>query len=275
MTTSYCPYCNTTAAVELTDEHVVPESIGGDSRTVIRVCKPCNNTIGGNVDALLSGDGWMRMNGLYAGAVAKRQDRLETTTTLKDGRKLEGQFYFIPTDKGVRHGFEPKKHQPDGTTWLSEEVETDFDSLPANINVFRRDMVEYWGYYFPPARSSGMEPAMLKILLGIIFLDQGQTVVASSAFNVIRSSLGGTVHPDITFTWLDKPMRWEDSTVRNHEHAVYFECTDGSLFRGGVALFGTGIKFKISNFNCILPRRCVRWDGRLAPLPERPRENAS
>lgn len=224
--------------------------------------------IGGDVDTMLSADGWMRMNGLFAGGIAKPQDRLESTTTLKDGRKLEGYFFFIQTDKGALPGFEPKKHQSDGTVWLSEDVVTDFDLLPLDINIFRRDMVKYWGFDCPPARESGMESAMVKVLLGIIYFDQGQPVVSQFAFDVIRSSLGGILHPDIVYTWLDKPMTWGDSIIKNHEHAVYFECVDQKLFRAGVALFGTGITFQIQGFNCFLPKRCVRWPGRPGPPQE-------
>lgn len=215
------------------------------------------------------------MNAMFVGGIAKRQDRLETTTTLKDGRKLEGHFFFTRTENGVLHGFEPKKRQPDGTLWLSEEVQTDFDTLPREINIFRRDMVEYWGYYCPPARTSGMEPAMLKVLFGIVYMDQGQSIVESQAFDVIRSSLSGTIHHDVQATWLDKPMQWGDSTIRNHEHAVYFECDNNKIFRGGVALFGTGIRFEIQPFSCFLPKRCVRWDGRPGPPPESQQHESS
>jgi HNH endonuclease len=262
---SYCPYCNATDAVDLTDEHVIPESIGGDSRTLIRVCKPCNNSVGRDVDTMLSSNGWMRINGLFARGIAKRQDRLESTTTLKDGRKLEGYFFVIQTDKGTLPAFEPKKYQSDGTIWLSEDVVKNHESLPVEINIFRRDMVEYWGLDCPPERLGGMEPAMVKVLMGIIYMDQGQSVVSSSSFDVLRSSLGGTLHPNIAYTWLEKPMTWGDSTVKNHEHAVYFKCVDQKLFLAGVALFGTGITFQIQNFNCFLPKRCVRWIGRPGP----------
>lgn len=261
----YCPYCSNSNAVDLTDEHVIPQAIGGDSRTLIRVCKPCNSRIGRDIDAKLSGDGWMRVNGLFARGIANRRDKLETTTTLKDGRKLEGYFFFVESDKGILPGFEPKKHQPDGTMWLSEEGVAHPEQLPRDINLFQREMVDYWGLYCPPARLSGLESAMIKVLLGIIYMDQGQSVVSSSSFDVLRSSLSGMLHPDIAFKWLDKPMTWENSTVKNHEHAVYFECVDRDIFRAGVALFGTGITFRIQGFDTFLPKRCVRWPGRLGP----------
>ena len=269
--TNYCPYCNIATAINLTDEHVIPKSIGGDSRTLIKVCKSCNDTVGRDVDTMLSSDGWMRINGLFAGGIAKRQDLLETTTTLKDGRKLEGHFFFIQTDNGILTGFQPKKYQSDGTVWLSEDNVTNSELLPSNITIFRRDMVEYWGLSCPPARDSGMEPAMVKVLLGIIYVDQGQQVVSSPAFDVIRSSLSGSLHPAIAYTWLDGPMIWDDLIIKNHEHAVYFECVDQNLFRAGVALFGTGITFQIQDFGCSLPKRCVRWSGRPGPPQEQGR----
>ncbi len=207
----------------------------------------------------------MRINGVFGGGIPKHQDRVESITTLKDGRKLEGYSFVIPTDKGNLPGFEPKKHQSDGTIWLSEDAVTGFDLLPSSIHIFRRDMVEYWGFDCPPARNSGMEPAMLKILLGIIYLDQGQKIVSHSAFDIIRLSLGGRLQGNIAFTWLDKPMVWGDSIIKNHEHAVYFEYGNQRLFRAGVALFGTGITFQIKGFSCLVPKRCVRWPGRPGP----------
>lgn len=265
MTDDYCPYCNSVGALEMTDEHIVPQSIGGDSRTVIRVCKTCNNTIGCVVDTFLSSDSWMRINALFVGGLANRHDRLESTTTLKDGRRLEGHFFFTTDDNKVRINFVPKKHQPDGTIWLSDEVQFDYSTLPHNINLFRREMVEYWGIDCPPPRMSGAEPAMLKILLGMMYLDQGKSIVSSSAFDAIRSSLTGTIHADIQFAWLDKQMRWGDRTIRNHEHGVYFESAKAQELHAGVALFGTGIQFRIHPFKVAVPKRCICWDGRPGP----------
>jgi hypothetical protein len=261
----YCPYCNNTNSIQLTDEHVIPEAIGGDQRTVIKACVDCNSKVGEKIDTLLSRDGWFRLNTLFAKGYAKRQDRLQTTTKLKDGRTLEGYFYFIPTNEGYLPGFEPKKIQPDGSVWLSEAVVKKSPNSSLKINVFKRDMVEYWGFYCPPAKENGLEPAMIKVLLGIIYIDQGIDVLRGKSFDVLRYCLNGALHPLINYRWLDEPMVWGNSTVKNHEHAVYFECPEGNGFKAGVALFGTGISFQIDDFGQKIPKRCIIWEGRPGP----------
>lgn len=54
----YCPYCNTCPLDGISDEHVIPEAIGGDRRTVIGVCVRCNSNAGATVDALIARHSW-------------------------------------------------------------------------------------------------------------------------------------------------------------------------------------------------------------------------
>lgn len=261
---NYCPYCNLHNCADMTDEHVIPQSIGGDERTIIRVCKPCNNKVGHTIDTLLSSDGWLRLNGLFSGSIANRNSRLESTTTLKDGRQLEGYIHFLVVEQRIVPAFEPKKNQLDGSVWLSEKVIKDQQSLPPDIKIFRPDMVKYWGFDCPPVRVRGIEPALVKILLGMIYMDQGEDVVSAPAFNAIRFCLSGTLHETVACNWLDSPMTWDDSTVRNHEHAIWFECSASGIFKAGIVLFGIGMNVAIEDFDCRLPNRCCRLAGRVS-----------
>jgi len=258
---NYCPYCNSHEVDELTTEHVIPQSIGGDSRTLIEVCRSCNNEVGTRIDSMLSGNEWLRLNALLLGKTPSRFDRLTSTVTLKDGRILHGSFSFSRTDAGAILEFHPDRDQPDGTAWLSENAVSDASAPPESINVFRRDMVESQSLDAPPSRLTGMETAFVKVLLGVVYMDQGIPVLSSAAFDRFRSSLYGNLSPDIEFDWLDHPMAWGDSTVGKNEHAVYFECVDTRHFRAGVSLFGIGATISVSHFDQFLPRRCVKWPG--------------
>ena len=88
---------------------------------------------------------------------------------------------------------------------------------------------------------------MLKVLLGIVYMDQGQSIVESHAFDVLRSSLSGTIHHDVRATWLDKPMQWGDYTIRNHEHAVYFECEDAKILLAASPFLAQGSVLKFNH----------------------------
>jgi hypothetical protein len=210
---------------------------------------------------MLSGNEWLRLNALLLGKTPSQYDQLTSTVTLKDGRVLHGCFSFSRTKTGAILEFHPDRHQPDGTAWLSANAVSDVNALPGSINVFRRDMVETQSLDAPPSRLTGMETAFVKVLLGIVYMDQGVSTLSSAAFDRFRSSLSGELFPDIEFVWLDHPMAWGDSTVGKDEHAVYFECVDKMNFRGGVSLFGIGATISVSHFDQFLPRRCVKWPG--------------
>lgn len=259
----YCPYCNLDNRGDMTDEHVIPKSIGGDQRTIIRVCKPCNDNAGQTVDSLLSSDEWLRLNALLSGVSATRHSKLESTTTLKDGRRLKGSIYFSLVELQIVMDFEPSKKQSDGSLWLSEKVIEGPQSLPANINVFQRDMVKYWGIDCPPVSVRGIEPALVKILFGFIYLDQGKDVVSSPAFDVMRFCLNGTLHESVQCNWLLSPMTWGESTVQKYEHAIWFECPASGVFRAGIALFGIGMNLEIKDIGCSLPNRCCSLAARV------------
>lgn len=89
----YCPYCNACPLDRITDEHVIPQCIGGDQRTVIGVCKRCNSEAGDCVDAWVGRHSWLRSMAFSCGKLMNRQERHESTAVLKDGRRLVGHFY--------------------------------------------------------------------------------------------------------------------------------------------------------------------------------------
>ena len=90
----YCPYCNRFPILDMTDEHVYPQSIGGDSRTVIRVCSDCNSRAGQKVDASISRFTSLRIVAVFARKFMHRQERHESVGVLKDGPKNKATINF-------------------------------------------------------------------------------------------------------------------------------------------------------------------------------------
>ncbi|MCB9076639.1 MAG: hypothetical protein H6631_03555 [Anaerolineaceae bacterium] len=246
----------------MSDEDVIPQSIGGDKRTIIRTHKSCNENAGKTIDTLIASDVWSRLNALYKGVPANRRNKLKGEVTLKDGRKLQGHFFFTQIKLDVfRPDFQPLKQQPDGTKWLSEEAVRG-QSPPSHINILRREMIDTRSYIACPAKDSGMEPALIKILLGMIYFDQGPSVVSSPSFDVLRNCLSGQVDSLVTFQWLDSPIVTDGVTIKNHQHAVFYGCPDGKTFEASVILFGTGVTFRINEFGYRLPKQKHILDGR-------------
>ena len=117
----YCPYCNRHNVRDLTDEHVIPRSVGGTDDTVILVCKPCNDRAGSAVDPLLTSFSMIKaLTASRYGHMMSRHERHTSAAVLKDGRKLNGYFYTemrTPTSWGI--AFEPLRHQDDGSIWIN------------------------------------------------------------------------------------------------------------------------------------------------------------
>jgi hypothetical protein len=268
---NYCPYCNQDDCEVMSDEHVIPKSIGGDNGTVIRVCKSCNDRAGDKLDPQLGSDGWNGVHALFCGVPISHRRKLPSTVTLKDGSKLDGIVYYEQIDNVIQPEFRPQKYQPDGSKWLREDFGGDESKLPKDINIFRRSMVKWWGLNCPPRNDAEYVPALVKILLATVYIDLGQDVVSSPAFDVLRSCLTVGLHERTDYAWIDGKVRWGDSVVENHQHAFWFESPEGKTFKGGVVLFGVGIKFSIDNFGVALPNRCCLFDGRNKDKKLRPK----
>jgi HNH endonuclease len=258
----YCPYCNGYALDDMTDEHVIPRAIGGDHQTVIRTCRRCNNDAGSKLDTLICRHSGLRATAMCSGQLMTRHERHESTARLKDGTRLLGCFYWIKVDnKSARVGFEPDKIQPDQSQWVSEHGCKDIAKLPSNINVYREEMLDAASYTFTAPSDGGLEPAMVKILLGISYMAWGTDVLRQPAFDSLRDCLMGTLHPRVTVSWVDSREDLNSKLpfeVLTGQHTIWGECTDDGTFRGGVSLFGTVIaEIAVSEFGYVLQGRCL------------------
>ena len=267
----YCPYCNQYDCEVMSDEHVIPESIGGDDRTVIRVCKSCNDRAGNQLDPQLSSDGWNGVHALFSGVPIGHRRSLPSTVTLKDGSTLDGVVYYEQIESVIQPEFRPHKDQPTGSKWLREDFGGDASKLPRDISIFRRSMVKRWGLVCPPRDDAKYVPALVKILLGMVYIDQGPDVVSSPAFDVLRSCLTTGLDERVNYGWIEGKVQWGGSVVENYQHAFWFECPEEKTFKGGVVLFGVGIKFSIDDFGVVLPNRCCLFDGRNKDKKLRPK----
>jgi hypothetical protein len=264
---AYCPYCDGFPLQDMRDEHVFPQSIGGDSRTVIRVCFDCNSNAGSRIDSLLSRHSALRAISLVQGSLMNRLERHESTGVLKDGRRLEGHFYLSKVGPNeAKIGFEPKKKQLDGSLWLSEHSTKDNDAAALadkGINIYRDQDLDKASFTFAPPGDAGIEPAIIKILLGISYMIRGQKAVSLPGFDVMRNCLTGVLDSRVRVTWLDSLESLASRMpldVQFGEHTVWGECADGQTFLGGVSLFGKVIaEVQISEFGAMLEGRCASF----------------
>jgi hypothetical protein len=181
------------------------------------------------------------MMGWFSEAMMNRRERHASRGVFKDGRELEGYFYWIRTGPGkYQVGFEPAKNQPDGSIWISARTGTDLSKLPTGDNVFRDEMLDSASFSFEDPAGAGLEPAMIKILLGMMYLDRGRDVLRHAAFNVMRSCLSCDIPPQVDFNWVSSVeelrARWPFE-ICDSEHTIWGGCPDGKIFKGGVSLF--------------------------------------
>jgi len=257
----YCPYCNRTSPGPMTDEHVITQSIGGDHRTVIRVCKTCNNDAGMRIDSRIVRHSPLRAKIWAIQNLMKLQEKHQSRGVLKDGTELQGCFYWIPvSETEVRIGFQPDKHQPNGSTWLHEKA-VDPTRPPAGINVYREDMLDMASVCFSDPATAGLEPAMVKILLGMMYLQHGRSCVSQRGFDLMRACLGDAIPPQVSFNWIPSldELRacWPFDVLENH-HTIWGGCLDRRVFRGGVRLFhDTIVEVTIVDFVALVPEGAI------------------
>jgi len=229
---------------------------------MIRVCHPCNSNIGQNSDSRISRFTGLRAMGWFTENMMKRQERHESHAVLKDGRELEGYFYWIPAGEGkYRVGFEPSKLQLDGSIWIMERACQDASKLPSGYNVFREEMLDMASVSFTDPTVAGLEPAMIKILLGMMYLHHGREVISLPGFDIMRSCLSGNIPPQVSVNWLrsidELRARWP-FTVRDTAHIMWGGCSDKQIFKGGVSLFGkTIVEISIRPFGHIVSERAI------------------
>lgn len=256
---NYCPYCNNYNCKEMTVEHVIPKSIGGRDHFLIQVCKDCNSKAGSNIDTLLSKHTSFRMMGqLTQTKLLHKNDRHRSLVILQDGSSLEGYNYYRKVNEQTfKQTFKPIREQQDGSLWVSEHELKDVDCLPDNINVLKDNMISTVVLKLSHPRDKGLEPAMVKIVLGCIYSNQGEKIVSSSSFDILRSCLSGKMQSSIHFKWLSQENILQNRFGRKRkqkEHIIWYECPDGKKFNAGVSLWQRGtIEFWIDNFGCKLP----------------------
>jgi hypothetical protein len=201
----------------------------------------------------------------------RRQERHPSTAVLTDRRTLVGHFYSIEVGDGkVRPGFEPQRVQPDGSVWISEHACHDVARLPAHINVYREDMLDKASITATPGAGSGLEPAMVKILLGMSYWGRGQEALMLLGFDVMREYIKGISSGRISVIWVDsldiinaKGLPFE---IKKDDHTVWGECADSKTFIGGVSLFGRIIaEIRIKDFGAVLPGRCCTTENNWLP----------
>jgi len=236
----------------MTDEHIIPEEIGGRPDFTIRVCRACNNDLGSRVDSKLTRHVGLRFMAMSAGCFAKRNDRLEGFVNLKDGRQLAGHCYWEelqtsikPGTRSFRVAFDPKRVQPDGSRWVSEKNHS-ANSAPPCINVLRDEMIAGTGLPFDSGAGEPIQPAMLKIVLGAIHYALGSGVTSLAGFDSIRHSIASEWDSKISKSWVDvqPPIPCDQG-----KHLVWFGCEDGKILDAGAILWGkVASRFSISDF---------------------------
>lgn len=185
---TYCPYCNCCPSGAMADEHVYPKSIGGSSESVIRVCVDCNSRAGHIVDHFIGKHSWLRGLAFSSGNLMKSQEGHISTGVLKDGKTLTGRVYFAKVGTSeVKVEFKPDKMQADGSKWLNENTRLDEAKLPSDINIYRKEMLDKASITATSPEGASLEPAMVKILLGMSYWARGKQALMMPGFDIFRS----------------------------------------------------------------------------------------
>lgn len=267
----FCPYCGRGDCTAMSKEHVIPQTIGGNHQTVIDVCKSCNDRAGARVDTLFRRHVVLQLSGTLSGADVHRNTRLQATGRLKDGHELDGYVFteaVVGDPNKFKVKFDPLPRQPDGTRWVSARAAK--GNLPESISVLEDAMVDTISFVVPAPDNLGLEPAILKILLGILHLHLGERYLSLPAFGVLRSSVFDSIHPSVTVKWwpnlkarptFSDPLRIPD--VHPRQHFVWFSNEDGAELRGGVCLYGRFVtEVWVEKFDIRFPAAGLLIDSR-------------
>lgn len=265
MKPTYCPYCNKDHSLQfMTDEHVIPDCINGDRRTVIGACKKCNSRAGELLDPLLCKFNLLRIWGMVTGRMMNRFERHKSMGELIDRRLLEGFFYWEEIPGKFQVAFEPAKNQPDGSIWINKKALRGAKA-PANVNIYSDEMLRQASFKFDQPSTAGLEPALLKVLLGGLYLLHGERTLRHKSFDPLRSSLSGQISSTVSVVWVkslnELVERWKHKflPVGESEHMIWGGSTDGQIFYGGVRLYTQVVaEVTISDFGRILDERVVR-----------------
>jgi len=179
----YCVYCNTDGHSDLTEEHFIPQLIGGSECPVIFACKECNSRLGSQTDTLL---------GHYPLLLLKRDSgdsdisfslsghsNVQATALLKSGLQLSGHVEVDikaeerdnPFEFGKSITFYPNKQQEDGSIWITHKSGDRPSGLPPTISFLRQVDIESVSVAADHDKSDLAGPALIKALLGAIYWD--------------------------------------------------------------------------------------------------------
>jgi hypothetical protein len=223
------------------------------------------------VDVWVSRNSWLRAIAFSSGNLMKRQERHPSIGVLKDGRRLTGYFYWEEARQNhAKVCFEPLTTQPDGSRWVNIKAVKDPGKLPSCINVYSEDLLDKASYTATPPEGAGLEPAIVKILLGISYWTRGKDAVMLSGFDAMRNCLSGDLDPRVSVTWIDSlevlKSKGLPFDVKINDHTVWGECPDGFTFLGAVSLFGRVIaEIKCRDFGASLPGRCATFENPWVP----------
>jgi hypothetical protein len=238
----------------MTDEHVIPDCIGG--KLIIRACQACNSRLGQIVDPLLTRQANVRMMAIETRSGLSRLDRVKAKAMLHDGRLIDVFVAIIFEDKNhYRYECCPVTQQPDGSRWVPAEASN--PRLPSDINVLRQEHIKKLLFVAtdPPSTAS---PAIVKIVLGMLHHALGIGTLQRPEFNPMRSCLSGNIDPQVTVTPL--PLGQQPTTAPKQPdygaHLIWAECENGQTLTGGVSIFGR------INYELTMPRFGTRFPGR-------------
>lgn len=239
----YCPYCNKISQQPLSEEHIIPRSIGGTDETVIYICKPCNDNAGFRVDTSLTKHSVFSMRSVFK-RIVPRQYRIPGKVHLHDGRTLEGAIFTEAVEGGFQFRFNPNKQQPNGELWLHEKSLKDLKATPANHHIYTDSMVHQFSMPVLNPETMDLGPAIAKILCGFAYMTYGRELVSLPQFDVLRKviktgSMGGT-----SLFWayreqLNNPHTIGAPLPKPNEDVIWLNMEPWGYIQGGIMFGGT------------------------------------
>jgi HNH endonuclease len=249
----------------LSEEHILPRSVGGRDDFTIWACQECNSRLGAEVDVLFLRHPLLRTRAIGHGRLPTRHDRAPVRAHLNDGRVLDGRVnWVIQPDGNAGLEFTPDKLQSDGSVWLHQAVVRFPGELPPHISVYVPSMLDHYAFVVPDPASLGLERAMMKVVLGFCYLCHGRPIVSNTAFSVLRAMVFGRHDLAGSCQWvrslveLKAIIKWLPA---EEGHVVIWADSDGHRLLSGVSLGGWELNcvFNVAPFDCVIENRVATW----------------
>ena len=252
---NYCPFCNTTKVTKFTDEHFIPQVIGGPNTPTLSICSDCNSRFGSKVDVLLNHYPLLAMCGATCGArTISGHSRVKAKVKLHDGRVISGCFVWelkTPEKNKVGPNFVPDRIQNDGTKWISCDAVGDVTKLPKNVNVLNNDMYNGIAVEVQNGDRDKCIPALIKILTGYVAWDIlnnrriNEHLFKSCVFERLRAMINNIDTKPEEFNWIEDSAKHKfPMQVDNYSHCLSY-CYFNDTFIGLVCLYGR-VAFQLS-----------------------------